>query len=653
MNTRPITAATLGYTEDGVPYSALYQDVYHPRAGAFVQARHVFLGGNELPTRWQGRTRFVVLETGFGLGNNFLATWQAWRDDTARCERLVFISVERHPFTADDMRRAHASSSVPALAAALVDAWPPLTHNLHTLDFEGGRVRLMLAFGDVRSWLPELVAEVDAFYLDGFAPARNAEMWSPEIAKALARLAAPEATLATWTSAIPVRAGLHTAGFAVRESRGTGGKRDITLGRYAPQFVPRRAPSRTIRLVTPQHALIVGAGLAGSATALALAAEGWSSTVYDRRDAPASETSGNPAGLFHGIVNAQDGIHARFNRAAALMAHDAVGRALQDPNIAGAISGLLRLDEADVGTLGDVITRLGLPVDYVRPVASAEASALSGIPLRHSAWFYPGGGWVDPATLARAWLAQAAPLARFHGGATVARLQRNGDVWRLLDPAGHTLDEAETVVLANAAEAMRLLDAPDWPIASVRGQITHFKRDLSPGLVLPRVPVAGAGYVMPEVNGLALFGATSQAGDADPSVRAADHATNLEVLHGLIGSGLVAPPLDSLQGRVGWRTTAQDRLPLVGAVPAPAEQQGRLDQPRFVLRAPGLFVFTALGSRGITWSTLGARTLASWITGAPSPIEASLIDAIDPARFISRGARRPTTGAATHRHEGD
>ena len=656
MNTRPIIPATLSLTEDGVPYSTHYQDVYHPRAGAFVQARHVFLGGNELPARWQGRSRFVVLETGFGLGNNFLATWQSWRDDAARCERLVFISVEQQPFTADDMRRAHAQSPVPALACALVEAWPPLTHNLHTLDFDNSRVRLLLALGDVHSWLPELVAQVDAFYLDGFAPARNAEMWEPQIAKALARLAAPGATLATWTSATPVRDGLRAAGFEVREARGTGGKRDITVGRYAPQFVPRTAPSRTLRNVTSQHALIVGAGLAGSATALALAQQGWSSTVYDRRDTPASETSGNPAGLFHGIVNAQDGVHARFNRAAALMARETIGRALRDdPTLAGAVSGLLRLDEAEAGTLREVIARLGLPPDYVQAMTSADASRLSGVPLRQSAWFYPGGGWVDPAALACHWLAQAAPLARFQGAASVASVRRNGEAWQLLDAEGRVFDEAETVVLANAADALRLLGAPAWPIDTVRGQVTHFPRDLAPGLVLPHLPVAGAGYVMPEVRGSALFGATSQPGDTDPSVRPADHATNLAAVQRLLGSDFFAPPLalDRLHGRVGWRTVAQDRLPVIGAVPAPIDQQGRLDQPRFVQRLSGLFVFTALGSRGITWTTLGARTLAAWITGAPAPLEASLVDAIDPARFISRSARRSTTGAAAHTPEGD
>jgi len=127
----PISPARIDLLPDGTPCAPDYGDVYHATAGAFAQARHVFLAGNGLPGRWQGRERFVVLETGFGLGNNFLATWAAWRADPQRCERLVFISLEKHPLTPEDMARVHRSSEEAALAAELVAQWPPLTPDLH------------------------------------------------------------------------------------------------------------------------------------------------------------------------------------------------------------------------------------------------------------------------------------------------------------------------------------------------------------------------------------------------------------------------------------------------------------------------------------------------------------------------------------------
>jgi tRNA 5-methylaminomethyl-2-thiouridine biosynthesis bifunctional protein len=161
------------------------------------------------------------------------------------------------------------------------------------------------------------------------------------------------------------------------------------------------------------------------------------------------------------------------------------------------------------------------------------------------------------------------------------------------------------------------------------------------GLALPRLPIAGAGYLLPAVGDRAVFGATSQSGDDDASVRDADHAHNLAQLASLVGNVPALAPHD-LSGRVGWRWVSDDRLPLIGAVPdvAGLAAASRLDQPRLVPRLAGLWMFTALGSRGITWSALGAQLLASWVTGGPSPVEASLLDALDPARFISRDARR-------------
>lgn len=640
MNAEPVVPAALVFNEDGVPFSPEYQDIYHPRAGALTQARHVFLDGNDLPGRWRGRERFVMLETGFGLGNNFLATWQAWRDDPQRCTQLFFVSIEQRPLSRDDLAAVHRASPLPELAAALHRAWPPLTANLHRLAFEDGRVQLLLALGDVQAWLPELVASVDAFYLDGFAPATNPRMWDQRVCKALGRLAAPAATLATWSAAHALRHGLTNAGFDVRLASGIGGKRDITLARYAPAFMPRRPPARGHRAPVEPHALIVGGGLAGCAAAWALAEQGWGSTVLERHARIASEASGNPAGLFHGVVNAYDGVHARFNRAAALTARVAIQAALEQHGVAGSVCGLLRLETTlELAQMNAVLQRLGLPPDYVQALGIEEASLRCGIDLARPAWFYPDGGWVDPGGLARSFIERAQARVELRYGVEVHSLERTDGLWYALDAQSHAIAQAPTVVLANAHDALRLLREPGWPIDKVRGQISLLSASAVP-LLLPRVPVAGAGYLLPEVGSMAIFGASAQPGDDDASVRVADHLFNLEQLERLTGRSLAAD-LTQMQGRTAWRCSSIDRLPVIGAVPDTTPHvTARLDQPRFVPRLPGLFVFTALGSRGITWSALGAQVLASTVTGAPVPLEASLLDALDPARFISRRARR-------------
>ena len=643
MKFEAIVPAPLTLDANGVPCSPEYGDVYHPASGAAGQARHVFLGGNRLPERWRGQDRFVVLETGFGLGNNFLATWQAWRDDPQRCARLHFISIEKHPLTRADLRLAHAHSPGSEPAQALLAAWPPLTPDLHSLQFDDGKVELLLALGDVQAWLPQLVAQVDAFYLDGFAAARNPRMWDPRVFKALARLAARGATLATWSVANAVGVGLRAAGFRVEHAPGFGGRREMTMARFEPAFTPRRAPAGRVGAASAdKHVVIVGAGLAGCAVVWALARQGWSSTLLDRHARPAQEASGNLAGAFHGIVNPQDGTHARFNRAASLHAQRVILPAVRSGSVAGNVDGLLRLEMlSPVGAMRDTLLSLGLPKDYVHALDAAQASERSGVPLAHPAWFYPGGGCIDPAALSRHFLELSEGACTFRGNLEVDSIRRNADVWQVFDSSGRQIIETTHLVLANAGGALRLLGQPDWPLRSLRGQVSALPAAAWPAnRAMPNVALTGDGFVLPPLHSQILFGATASADDADLAVRESDHLANMQRLARL------CPHLDSLslhalQGRVAWRCCSEDRLPLIGAVPL-ADLQGlaRRDQVRLVPRETGLYVFVGLGSRGITWSALGASLLASAITGAPASLGTGLIDAVDPARFVTRRARK-------------
>lgn len=644
MKTSPIEPARIGPSPAGVPMALDFGDVYHPSSGALAQASHVFLAGNGLPDRWRGRERFVIAETGFGLGNNFLAAWAAWRADAQRSERLDFLSAELHPPTRDDLRAWPREAETAALAGELLRQWPPLLHGLHRLSFDEGRVTLHLCFGDAAAWAREWVAQADAFFLDGFAPDRNPQMWDSRLIKALARLAAPQATAATWSAARPVRDALQSVGFDVHKAPGQGGKREITVARFQPRgSVHSAPPGRPRQRRVERHALVVGGGLAGCAAAWALAEQGWRSTVFDRHGEPAREGSGNPAGIFHGVVTLDDGLHARWHRAAAL-AFEPVARAAVADGVRGAVDGLLRLEYAPAGVdvMQATLARIGLPPEYVQALSAERASALAGVPLADPAWFYPGGGWVAPRELARWYLNSAGPGLRWCGSEDVDAVHRDGADWVLLAATGRELARAPTVVLANAGDALRLAGASDWPVEAIRGQVSATEAER---LSLPRVALAGSGYVLPEVAGLAVFGATAQRDDAEAAVRVADHADNLLRLERLIGPAPQLRP-ESLQGRVGWRWTAADRLPVIGAVPDPSlPAAGSADQPRLLPRQDGLFVFTALGSRGIGVSALGARLLAAWVTGAPSPVEASLMDAVDPARFAARARRRATTVA--------
>jgi tRNA 5-methylaminomethyl-2-thiouridine biosynthesis bifunctional protein len=241
--------AVLSYA-DGIPYAEAYGDVYHSADGGLEQARHVFLAGNGLPERWRDRTRFTIVETGFGLGLNFLATWQAWRGDPQRSGGLHYVAIEKHPFSAPDLAQLHALwPDLEVLSASLRDAWPVLVPGFHRINLDEGRVVLTLAFGDVADCLPQIDAAADAFYLDGFAPSKNPEMWSPQVLARLNRIAAPGATAATYTVSAAVRHALTQGGFLCEKRPGFGCKRDMLVARYAPRWQPASRPGPEERRV--------------------------------------------------------------------------------------------------------------------------------------------------------------------------------------------------------------------------------------------------------------------------------------------------------------------------------------------------------------------------------------------------------------------
>ncbi len=656
MKTAPITPAHIRFgADDSQPAEAPdFNATYQPQAGALMRARQVFLAGAGLPARWQGRRRFVVLETGFGLGNNFLASWDGWQRDPMRCERLHYLAIERHPPRRADLQRAHRLSLLPMLSTQLLLAWPALTANVHTLSFEGGRVTLLLALGDVAALLPALRASVDAFFLDGFAPPRNPEMWQPRVLKALGRMAAPAATLVSWTAAPEVRAGLATAGFQAQPEPDTDDDKCKPLvashqlrSRGLAQPMTARGPAAAADRI----AVVVGAGLAGAAAARALALQGFEVTVLESLAEPALQASGNPAGLFHGTVHADDGSHARLYRAAALFAAPIYSAALA-AGVPGEQRGLLRLElRADaLAAMQALIQRRGWPAEYVQALSAAEASARAGVPLSSPAWFYPGGGWISP----RAWVhhALSTPGVQLQSNCNVTALQRSSSGWQALGAHHKVLAQGRVLVLANAQSCARLLQQlghPASPLDHTRGQVTQLQvATAGPRL---KLPLAGDGYALTlpaerASEGAAdwLCGATSAAGepvgDTLPDITDADHQHNLMRLQRLTGqaAGLQAMPL---RGRAAWRLNTADRLPMAGAMAEPHWPSGqRQDQLRLLPREPGLFVLTALGARGLTLAPLLGQLIASQADGAPWPLEQDLADAVDPARWRVRAARR-------------
>ena len=571
---------------EGTPYSREFDDVYHSAAGGPAQAEHVFLKGNGLPARWAGRERFVILETGFGLGLNFLVTWQAWRRDPARCRRLHFVSVEKRPFSLEDLRTLHGRyPELEKEAAELHAHWPMLVQGGHRAELENGRVVLTVFFSDIRI-LRDLRLAADAIYLDGFSPAKNPDMWSPAVLRSVSRLAARGATAATWSVAAPVRHALEETGFAVEKRPGFGDKREMLSA--------TSIHGKEIFSAKEKKAAVIGAGLAGAALCERLCARGWEVDLYERHPAPAQEASGNLAGTFHPIVTPDDSVFARLTRAGFLLS-SSLWRKL--PGIRWDPCGALQLARDDKELASQRRSVVGLPPEYAQYVTREEASRHAGVAVAADGLWFPAAGWIQPQTLVKAQLE-----------ACGSRLTKK------FNCELRKIPEAPTVILANSTD--QLHPVPHLRLRRVRGQLTYVPEN---AIEAPRVVVLRGGMVLPPVEGRCVVGASYDLDDEDAASRADSHAGNIERLARILS---IKIPLSGLEGRVAFRSVTPDRLPVVGKL------------------AEGVYGAFAFGSRGLLWAALAAEMIAAELEGEPLPLEGALAKALDAGRFRRRAESR-------------
>jgi tRNA 5-methylaminomethyl-2-thiouridine biosynthesis bifunctional protein len=542
---------------------------------------------------WRGRERYTVFDSDYGDGSAVRVLLQAWRDDPQRPARLHVVAIAR-------------------------DRMP----GFHRIPQSDAAVTLDLLVAPLDAALAQLVARLDFIRLHGLAAEGTA------FARPLARLAAADARLeACGLEAAQVEA-LTAQGFAFDEAEGA-----IRHAHFASRKPRLPAPA-----VPPRRAIVIGAGLAGAAACERLCARGWQVTLVERHARAAMEASGNLAGIFMPLVSRDDNIPTRLVRAAYLYALQywdgigGIGRAIE-----GQACGVLQLarDASHAGVARSIAADGLYPPAFARWLEPTEASALLGLPAPDGGWLFPQGGWARPGSVCDAMLAACGVRLEARFGTGSVRLERHGGEWQVLDAAGDVIAQAPTVVLAGGAGATAFAQAARLPLDALRGQVSHVAADALPALPLVLCREA---YVTPAANGICCAGATYDL-DPDPQLRQSSHDDNLDKLRALLSDPRAAQHAP-LQGRVGFRTVAPDRLPLVGALPD-FDAAGGTERLRDVPRHPGLFGLLGYASRGLTWAPLAAELLAAGLEGEPLPLEAALADALDPARFVLRARRSP------------
>ncbi|MDR2853360.1 MAG: tRNA (5-methylaminomethyl-2-thiouridine)(34)-methyltransferase MnmD [Burkholderiaceae bacterium] len=657
------------WSPEGAPRSPRFDDIYHSASGALAQARHVFLAGCALPQDWANQPQWRVLETGFGLGLNFLATWHAWRTDPCRPALLHFVSIEAYPVAPADLLRALQGqperAELIALAEALAAQWHGLLPGLHRLVFEGGRVLLTLCVGDVQSMLRAQRFEADSLYLDGFSPQCNPQMWSAQTLRALARFARRGARVATWSVACGVRDALMTYGFRLEKAPGLPPKRECLRGVFDPPWTPRRRAPRPVA-AAPGHCAVVGAGLAGAAVAASLARRGWRVTVLEAAAQPAGGASALPVGVLAPHVSADDALLSRLTRA----------------GIRASWQQLAMLLAAGRDWRGNGVlerrapSALGLPAHWAQgPLSESQRAngaclSAAGLPPDVPALWHARAGWVRPDRLIAAWLAQPGIALRCGRAVEhIVRAEMEGThgahaqdrnpgaekgvetsvLWELFDARGERLAQADRVVIAAGIASRRF--APALALTPVRGQVAWGHAGAG---ALPDFPVNGNGYLIAGVpdggdghragdeeggraglgvrtgvhthaQTLWLAGASHQRGIDDTCIDRAELRRRRVHLAELLPEAAAALGPQFEAGQVnawaGVRCTCIDRRPVVGPV-TPDD-----DAP---------WIVSALGSRGLSFAALCAELLAARWHAEPLPLAQSLADALDTHRLWRR-----------------
>ncbi len=627
---------------DGTILSEDTNDVYFSRAGGLEESRYVFIEGNDLPARFTKAECFVIGETGFGTGLNFLATWECWHNaNKPEGARLEYISLELAPFSKESLSEIYAQfpDELQPLAKRVLAAYPLRVPGYHRLELSKD-IALTLIFGAAEQALKQLRVGADAWFLDGFAPAKNPDMWSTSVCRYLAENTKEGGTFSTFTAARVVRDGLAHAGYKVAKIKGFGRKRDMLIGRL-PKARERRLkkpwfhypPAR----LSSADAIVIGGGIAGCSAAYSLAKRGLRVTLLEREGGVGRGASGNRAGVFYPVIAKDWSPPMRFYLQALSYIYREFGDWLIRPETEANLCGVLRLrkQDEDLQYLKDVHDKLACLDSVIQWVDNQQASELAGVPLEEGGLFFPHAGWVNVPEFCDFLCSQPNITKQFD--AEVMSIEGSGKGWKAKGRNGETLAESAIAVIATAHDAARLL--PDMPLGlqSVKGQTSFVNQSVESAS--QRVVLCQKGYVTPALGQLHVTGSTYEHTD-DISVTNASHNSNLNQL------AKVSAAYKGCAVANGWsgvRTTTTNRLPLAGQVPeADLFQQ----QYKDVLRkshppshmppnyAKGLFLSVAHGSRGLLSAPLIAEDIAARVTAGMPVLPADITDLLHPARTL-------------------
>lgn len=663
----------LSFKEDGAPYCNRFDDIYFDSKTGSSQSVEVFIKANNITERLnENQENFTIGETGFGSGLNFLLTLQAYQtyrkthlsslshqaanEIQPPLTKLTFISVEKYPLNRDQLK---ASLSIlpelTELAELLIEQYPiengSVLPEKCQLTFFDDNVSLILIFNDATEGLASVPTNkmglMDAWYLDGFSPTKNPDMWSEALFEQVARLSKEQATLSTFTIAGKIRRQLVAAGFRVKKQATSGFKKEILTAKFQQNKDTGKGYQLRPTITKPGQVAIIGGGIASACAAYALTKQGVKVTLYCQESKVAQGASSNAIGALYPLLHQQKDDISLFYEQAFWHAKALYQELLEQGfHFSHDWCGLLEVSykEALIKRQQTFEKLNAWPSELIRSINAQEANKLSGISVDLGGLFMPNAGWVAPAELVAQLFAAAKKTNRLtiKTSTQVRSIEQVPDEsWVLQTDQGDIKEKV--LIVCGGAETLNINQVNQLPLAAVRGQITsmHSNERMSK---LSTV-ICHKGYLTPLNKGVHCVGATFDKDDMDTTVRHEDDVYNIDMLEKCLPNLTQWTINDVKQSKARQRCVTPDHLPMVGAMPDIKAHQtiyahlAKDKNWKYNQAAPvvnNLYVMTGFGARGLCSAPLLADILCADICGTPYPVDNKTLFNLSSNRFVIR-----------------